>query len=284
MNLDSPADWNGLSPVRLRALVKGASSTVWVAPPGGPRTHQTYAWWLETLLESAGLPSEVRNAGAEADKVTRALCDWGRGVQQWSPDVVVLNYAQYECMQGMLPRWLERHATGWHRHSGPVRERYRKRILTPAWRQLTRMQGRVDKVMDPGPFRTSPEKTVAELQRLVEQIGLSGSPLIFVMDTWPLAKRWREWFPGMNERIVRMREHIVAWTDDVTDPNVRLFPLSQVVSRHDLDQALPDGVHFSAELHREIAEELAKEILPWAAGQPHLNRPGIDLAYFDRPR
>jgi hypothetical protein len=282
MTLEPESNWNGLSPVRLRAVVKGASSTVWVSPPGGPRTNQTYAWWLETLLESAGLPAEVRNAGGEAQRVKTALCDWERDVQQWSPDVVILNYAQYECMQGMVPRWLERHATGWHHHSGPVRERYREQILRPAWRKVTRFQGRLDRLMDPGPFRTSPARTVGELRRLVEQIRLAGSPLVLVMDTWPLANRWRQWFPGMSVRIVEMREQIVAWIDETDDPGVRLFQLSEVVARHDLDEALPDGVHFSAVLHREIAEGLAKQILPWAAEQPHLKRPGIDLSYFDR--
>ena len=272
---------NALSPVRLRALVKGASSTVAVAPPGGGRT---YAWWLETLLESAGLPAEVRNAGTEGQRVTRALCDWDREVQQWSPDVIILNYAQYESMQGLLPRWLERNATGWHHHSGPVRERFRTEIVMPLWRRLARLSARVDKILDPGPFRTSPARTVGELHRLVEQTRMSGSPLIIVMDTWPLSQRWQKWFPGMSERVVTMRKEIVTWINELDDPEVRLFKLSEVVGRHDLDEALPDGVHFSAGLHREIAEELAKVILPWACEQPHLRRPGIDLSYVEESR
>ena len=280
MRIDKASSFEGLRPVRLRGLVKGASSSVWVAPPGGARTNQTFAWWLEVLLTSAGLPADIRNAGAEAQKVTKALCDWEREIQQWSPDVVVLNYAQYECMPGMVPRWLERHATGWHRHSGPVRNRYREKVLTPVWRRLTRAQRRADELKLPRPFRSSTAKTISELQRLVEQIQLAGNPLVFVMDTWPIALRWQKWFPRMNERTVELRQALEAWLGSSGGTNVRLFRLSEIVARHDLEEALPDGVHFSADLHREIATELARQVLSWAHTQPHLQHPGMDATKF----
>lgn len=272
--------WDGLAPKRLRALVKGASSTVAVAPSRGARTHQTYPWWLEALLESAGLPSEVRNAGVEGQRITRALCDWEREVQQWAPDVVILNYGQYECMPGMIPQWLERHATGWHRHSGPVRDRYRQSVISPLWRKLAVYQQKLARSMLTGPFRTSPERTIAELARLVEMIQSTGSPLVIVMDTWPIAPRWQHWFPGMQERSVSLRSEMVSWIDDVDDPGIRLFKLSEIVGAHEIDDAVPDGVHFSADLHREIAENLARVVLPWASQQPHLKRPGLVGDYF----
>jgi hypothetical protein len=276
------ASWGALPPVRLRALIKGASSTVTVAPQGGPRTNQTYGWWLGVLLENAGLPSDVRNVGIAAQKVTQAMCDWEREIKQWSPDVVVLNYGEYECMPALLPRWLERHATGWHHHAGSLRNRYRTKILEPLWRRLASYQGFIDGLLDPGPFRTSPRRTVEELSRLVEMTRAVSGPLILVMDTWPLGTRWRKWFPGMDQRVVEMRKEIVSWLTTNEDPEVRLFRLSEIVGRRPVDEALPDGVHFSAALHREIAEELAKEILAWAAGQPHLQRSGMGSGCFER--
>jgi hypothetical protein len=280
MRNEKASSFEGLKPVRLRGLVKGASSSVWVAPPGGSRTDQTFAWWLEVLLNSAGLPAQIRNAGSEGQKITQALCDWETEIQQWSPDVVVLNYAQYECMPGMLPRWLERHATGWHRHSGPIRNRYRQKVLNPTWRRLTRLQRRADELNLPRPFRSSTGKTILELERLVEQIQLAANPLVFVMDTWPIAPRWQKWFPKMSERISELGEAMTSWAKESSDPNLRLFRLSEIVAGHDLEEALPDGVHFSAELHREIASELAREILPWAATQPHLRHPEMDVTKF----
>jgi hypothetical protein len=223
------------------------------------------------------MPAEVRNAGVEAQRVTRALCTWETEVEQWSPDVVILNYAQYECMPGLLPHWFERHAVGWHHHSSPLRDRYRIQVLGPVWRTLVRRQRSLDSVIKSGPFRASPHKTVMELQRLVDQIRTVSSPLIIVMDTWPIATRWQKWFPGMQERTVNMRREIVKWLEELDNPEIRLFSLSEIVSRQDLDEALPDGVHFSHETHREIAEELALVILPWAATQPHLRRPSLKI-------
>jgi hypothetical protein len=263
MTHSSDPIWDGLPAIRLRAVVKGASSTVVVAPAGGSRTHQTYAWWLETLLEAAGLPSTVRNAGSEAQKITMALCNWEREIQQWAPDVVILNYGQYECMPGILPRWLQRQAAGWHRHSGVLRDQYRQRILEPVWQNLTRYQKRWYELLNPGPFRTSPKRTVAELRRLVEVTRTVGTPLILVMDTWPLATRWQKWFPGMQERIVQLRGEVSAWLDEAGDSELRLFRLSEIVGRHDVDEALPDGVHFSA---------------------PHLQHPTLNPGFFDQPR
>ncbi|MFZ0667579.1 MAG: SGNH/GDSL hydrolase family protein [Acidimicrobiales bacterium] len=233
------------------------------------------------LLESLGLPAEVRNAGVEAQRVNRALCDWDGEVEQWSPDVVILNYGQYECMPGLLPHWLERHATGWHHHSGPVRDRYRIKVLTPIWRKLVRYQMMADQYVHSGPFRASPQRTVTELARFVEQLKTVSSPLVIVMDTWPIGPRWERWFPGMQRRVVVMRKTIERWIESAEDPEIRLFPLSEIVSRHDPEESMPDGVHFSAGLHREIAEELARAILPWAATQPHLRRPGMKLDFVD---
>jgi hypothetical protein len=272
MTLEPASIWDGLPPLRLRVLVKGASTAVWVEPPGGARTNQTYAWWLEVLLEKAGFPSDVRNAGREAQKITKALCDWEDDIQQFSPDVVILNYGIYECMPGMLPRWLERHAVGWHHHSTPIRDSYRAKFLAPTWRRLVTYQQALDSRLDRGPFRTSPQRFIAEMQRLVEMIRVVGSPLVLVMDPSPVSSRWQKWFPGMSDRLDALRVDLVKWLGGLGDPNVRLFGLSEIVFRHDLEEVLPDGAHFTASLHREIAQELANEIAAWAADQPHLKR------------
>lgn len=273
--------WAGLPPLPIRVLVKGASSTVAVAPPGGPRTEQTYAWWLEVCLTAAGLPAQVRNGGAQGQKVGQALCAWHDEVELWSPDVVILNYGQYEGMPGLLPYWLERHATGWHHHSGIVRDRYRKHILMPVWRRLNRMQRPLDRLMSrPGPFRSSPGHLGTEMSRYVDQVRLIGSPLVLVMDTWQLGPKWRQWFPGMQARADRNGQVLAKWVADRGDPDVRLFRVSEIVDRYPPEISVPDGAHFSAQVHREIAEALAAEVLPWAAGQPHLDRPGLDAFRF----
>jgi lysophospholipase L1-like esterase len=226
-------------------------------------------------LAAAGLPAEVRNAAVEAQLITEALCNWGAEVQQWSPDVVILNYGEYECMPGILPRWLERHAIGWHKHPGRIRERYAANVVKPTWRKLARLQQIVDRIMDPGPFRVRPARATAELARFVDQVRIVGSPLILVMDTWPPSARWRDWFPGMHKRSDAMRAALVEQVRLIAEPDVRIFAVSEIVMARDLETALPDGVHFSADLHHEIASRLASVISEWAAQQPHLQHPGL---------
>jgi hypothetical protein len=276
VDTDDPS-WDGLKPRPIRILVKGASSTVWVAPPGGSRRRQTFPWWLQAILDTAGMPAEVRNAGGEAQMITMALCNWDQEVQKWSPDVVILNYGMYECMPGILPRWTERLATGWHTHPGPVRRRVRRRIIPPVWKLLAEFQRRLDKALNPGPYRVKPKRILAELTRYVDQIKIVGSPLVLVMDPWTTSSRWSEWFPGMDLRAARLRALVHDWLNNRGDPDVRLFPLADLIFARDVDAALPDGVHYSATLHRDIADELAAVILEWAGKQDHLQWPAVDL-------
>ena len=272
-------DWGDLKPVPIRVLVKGTSSTLWVSPPGGASTRQTFPWWLGAFLNDAGLPAEVRNVAREAQKISEALCDWDVEVQRWSPDVVILNYGEYECLPGILPRWMERIATGWHWHPGPVRNRGRRRLVKPAWRHLTAMQVRLDRALDPGPYRVRPKRVLRELGRVIDQIQIVGRPLVLVTDPWSPSSRWRTWFPGMEARTTELRAVMRQWVADRANPDVRLFPLSDLVhGQDDLDVALPDGVHFSAKLHREVGEAMAGVILQWAATQPHLQWPRVAAA------
>lgn len=263
--------WDGLPPMPMRVLVKGASSTVVVEPPGGPRTNQAYAWWLEAILRAGGVEATVWNAGTEGGRMIRALCDWEEQVQQWAPDVVVLNYCMYECMPGLMPYWLERHATGWHRHSGPVRERYRSRLVDPMWRRLARLQRRAPaRVVAMNPFRTSQARTLSELRLFIQKVRTVGTPLVIVIGAWPVGSRWRRWFPTMQSNVDSMRvgmEEVVAGfqTDDV-----RLFPMWELIEGHGVDEAVPDGAHYSGPVHREMAEGLSEMVLEWARHQPHL--------------
>lgn len=273
-----PGFWDGLPPMPLRVLVKGASSTVVVEPPGGPRTNQAFAWWLEVMLRAGGFEATVRNAGSEGQRVTRALCNWEDEVQRWAPDVVVLNYGQYECMPGLLPVWLERHASGWHRHSGPIRERYRRRLADPVWRRLARYQRKAPpRLVALSPFRSSQKRTLSELRHLITKIRTVGTPLVIVMETWPVGSRWRHWFPTMHDSATGMRAGIEDVVAGFHADDVYRFPMWQLVGGLDLDEALPDGVHFSGDLHRKIAEGLSAVIVEWAAGQPHLRHLGASV-------
>jgi lysophospholipase L1-like esterase len=58
----------------------------------------------------------------------------------------------------------------------------------------------------------------------------------------------------------------------LNDPEVQLFPLGAIVGQRPGSQAVPDGVHFSAEVHKEIAAALTRDIEAWVRQQRHLQQ------------
>jgi hypothetical protein len=62
----------------------------------------------------------------------------------------------------------------------------------------------------------------------------------------------------------------------VDKPNVRYFPVMGLIDKYadgDLDVAVPDGFHYTPEMHRVVGEHLAAQIAEWAQTQPHLAQP-----------
>jgi hypothetical protein len=263
--------------VPARILVKGCSTAVWVAPPSGGRTDFVFSRWLEALLPARGLQCVVRNAGVHAEQITEAMCRWGDEIEGWSPDVVVLNYGVIESLPKILPRPLHRHVHSWHRHAGGLRHAYRAKLVDPVWRTaLRRFQRFVDGALGPAPARVSPGRMKAELVHFVRQTRQVGSPLVLVLDVWDPGPLWQHWMPGSLSRARRHRSAMAEAVEEFGEPDVRLLRASDVVHRHPADFAIPDGVHLSPTLHRELAEMLAGEILSWARGQPHLSAPRVE--------
>jgi hypothetical protein len=273
-------------PLPMRVLVKGPSTVVWLSEMGGPRTDFTFPRSLEAHLLAAGQPAVVHNTAIASEQAKATLGSWQREILAWSPDVIILLYGQYETIHLIAPRWLERHANSLRRRPGRARELYRSRVLGPAWMSLARFQAKLDTRIDPLIFRNRPQRVVAHLERLIERSQSVGSPLVYVFEILPPAKRWRSWFPGMAARTEVMNAALAQMIARIDKPNVRLFPMRELVERNfaDIEQATPDGGHFTAELHRVIGEALSVDILEWAATQPHLKGLGSALVVEDRAR
>jgi hypothetical protein len=259
-------------PLPVRVLVKGASTVVAKSEWGGPREDFTFPRAVEAALLEAGRPADVRTVGKASERAKTTLRTWETEILAWSPDVVVLVYGHYESIHYVLPWWLERHANSLRRRPGLVREAYRKYLLRPGWMALARLQSRLDKRFNSTLFRSRPRRVAADLERLIERCQSVDSPLVLLLDLLPPGPRARSWFPGMAQRIDVMNAAIAAMVARVDDPDVRIFHVGDVVTRHLPPGAepTPDGFHYSAALHRAIGRELGEEILTWAAKQPHL--------------
>jgi hypothetical protein len=264
-------------PLPIRVLVKGASTVGWLSGVGGPRTDFTFPRVIEEQLLQAGRPVEIRTHSVPSERTKSTLKHWEDEMIGFSPDVVVLVYGHYETVHFFLPWWLERHANSLKKRPGRIREAYRKLLLRPVWMFLARMQARADIALDPTLRRSRPRRVAADLERLIEHIQDLHSPLVFLFELLPPAKRYQSWFPGMAARIEVMNVSIADLVTRLDKPNIRLVKISPIVEEHaggDLNVATPDGFHYSPEIHRVIGTQLAEEIGVWADTQPHLRVPG----------
>lgn len=260
-------------PLPIRVLVKGASTVVFVADMGGPRTDFAFGRVIESEILSAGRPAEVRVLGVPSDLAKFSLRSWEQDVLGWSPDVVVLHHGHYESIHYLLPRWLERHANSTRsRPVGPIRSLYRRKLLRAVWINLAKLQSKLDARFDSTLFGRKLHRVARDVEKVIENVQTVGSPLVLVLEVVPPGRRWRSWMPGLDERTALINTALVDAVERVGRPNVRYVRTTEALTAR-LDpgeEPTPDGGHYSPKAHRVIGELLAAQILEWAETQPHL--------------
>lgn len=261
-------------PLPVRVLVKGSSNVNWVSWVGGPRTDFTFPRVVEQQLLSDGRPCDVQAITMTSDQAKTTLRTWQREILGFSPDVIVLLFGHFEAVHLFLPRWLERHA-----HSLKARPRrlttiYRQTVVKPLWKLLARVQSRLDTLPQRSIVgRRRARRVAADLERYISHVQKIGSPLVILFEFPAPNEKFRNWFPGMTERIELMNRAIEDMVTRIDKPHVRYFPVSGLIDKHcggDLELAVPDGFHYTPEMHRAVGEELAGVIEEWADTQPHL--------------
>jgi hypothetical protein len=262
-------------PLRLpiRVLVKGASTVVFIADMGGPRSDFNFGRVIEAEILGAGRPVEVRVDGVPSQMSQFSLRTWEQDVLGWSPDVVIVHHGHYESIHYFLPRWLERYAnsTRW-RPGGRLRAVYRAKVVRGVWLTLAKLQCRADRRFDSTLFKRKLRRVGTDVERLIENLQTVGSPLVLVLEVVPPGKKWQSWMPGLTERTAVTNEALEAAVRRVDRPNVRFVRTVEVLSA-ELDEGeepTPDGGHYSARAHRVLGGLLSREILEWARTQPHL--------------
>jgi hypothetical protein len=260
-------------PQPIRVLVKGASTVVFLAEPGGPRTDFNFGRVIEAEILAAGRPVEVRVHGVPSRMAKHSVLTWQQDVIGWSPDVVVLHHGHYESIHYVLPRWVERYANSkrWRPH-GRIHDFYRKKVVRGAWVTLAKWQSRADRRFDSTLFKRKLFRVAADVERLIEQVQTVGSPLVLVLEVVPPGRRWQSWMPGLTERTAVMNAALEAAVRRIDRPNVRFVRTVDVLTA-ELDEGeepTPDGGHYSARAHRVLGGLLSREILAWADTQPHL--------------
>jgi len=249
----------------LRVVVLGASASVETSYHGGPRTDLAYPRVIEAELRAAGHPATVRVCALPADRARHGLLRWEREVNPWAPDVVIVHYGQADSVHLFLPRWLERHANSPRRRPGAIRERYRRFLLRPVWVYLARLQARLDARFDATKETRRQRRVTAEVARLIERVRSTSPALVLVPTLLRPGPPWQRWFPGVGARMATLNEMFGDVVEGVDDPDVRVFPLAELVEHlvTEGEEPTPDGGHFTPLVHRAIGEAMADVIVEW---------------------
>lgn len=266
-------------PLPLRVLVKGASTVNWTSWMGGPRQDFAFPRVIEDSLIEQGRACDLRVHTMPSEQTKTILGTWQREVLGFSPDAIVLLYGHYETIHLFLPRWLERHANSLRGRPRPVARFYRRAVVRPVWKTLAQLQAAVDRKWPATSRRRRLERVAADLDAYIDQVSKVGSPIVYLFELLPPNERFASWFPGMADRIALMNEIIAELVARHDSDRVRLVQVSDLVKEHaggDLAVAIPDGFHYSPELHRAIGERIAADIDAWADTQSH-------LTHTDRP-
>ena len=246
----------------LRVHVLGSSASVMVQPEHGARDAGTYGEQRHELLAARGVPTVVSHAGTWFGQIRQSLAHYERDVRDHFPDVLVINYGVVECQSNLLPSWLVRHMTTWHRTSRPGTELYRDKVLPKVWPRLRDYQRWASARDEERTYRHRPSRFTADLTRTIDMVRKDCGCLVLLLDIDPPGDRVEHWLPGTTRRVAQYNE-LLRETAARYDDDVRLVPAGSLLA--DPTTELPDGLHRSPAGHARTAALLGEQICDWLA-------------------
>jgi lysophospholipase L1-like esterase len=256
----SPTDHDPTRPLRLTVL--GNSQAVMLSPRGGPRTDRTFAQWLHRFSTRLGTPIEVTNMSVEVADVRHSLTLLPAMLRHPAPDVVLVQVGTAEAFSICTPHWLWHLFLGSERHAGLARRVF-ERLRPQLWPVLRGYQRAVDRRLGPLGGRVSPRRFERHLRRLLRQLRRETGALLLVADVVAL-ERIAQNTPSAPQRLRRIQSTLLQTVESLRDPDIRVIPFSKIVeAEFGIGDGMPDGYHFSAAVHRRVAEELWRSVCGW---------------------
>ena len=258
--ISPPSQLSAVRPLKVHVL--GSSASVLVEPEHGPRDGGTYGEQLAVLLTGRGTPTTTTHAGTWFGRICDTVPHYERQVRDHFPDVLVVNFGMAECQSDLLPAWVVRHLTTWHRTSRAGTTLYREKVARRVWpvlRDYQQWAGRHDAGRT---HRLRPSRFVADLRRTIDMTRKDCGSLVLLLDIDPPGARVEHWLPGTTARVARYNA-LLQQVADGYDDTVRLVRAGAALT--DPATQLPDGLHRSPEGHAMTAALLADEITAWLA-------------------
>jgi lysophospholipase L1-like esterase len=243
-------------------LVFGNSVATLQLPPRSDRADGTYAEVLADLLVAEGVPTTPHLESRWFDFLHRAMRDYEGRVRVHAPDVVIVQFGLNEYQPWLAPVWLIRHLLVKNQAVTRPAKAYRLWVAPRLWAGLREYRRRAAPVVGTRTWQTTPRRFGGHLRRLIHNLRVEGRPLVLVLDIDRPDNRLEHFLPGMQARHDRFQSVISKVVEQAADPDVRLVRVSEITAALG-PAALPDGMHYSPQTHRVVAQALAEEVLAW---------------------
>lgn len=253
-------------PRRVRVVVLGNSTAMYVRPRRKERADRTYAELIETGLRDRGIDALVFNEARWWDRVHDVLPRWEGAVHAHMPDVVILNYGLGECEPNVFPVPMMRWMYDWRPSLNPVRVRLRSILVRPMARLMATVMPWISRRLGMRTWRLSPKRFRAEMTRLIEITRRETGALVLVLTLNPPGPFLRNLMPGVEDRAVVYSDLLRSIVSDLADPEVQIIEAGAIVDDLGWRKTMLDGLHYTARGHREVAALLEESVLDWLDG------------------
>lgn len=254
----------------LSIVVFGNSVAAMVLPGTGDRARSpaaaTYLELLADRLAAVGIPVQPHLEARWFGFLHREIRDYESRVRNHCPDVLIVQFGLNEMQPWIVPVWLVRHllVRGWA--VTRTARGYRKYLADPAWDRVRALRQRVSPHVGMATWQTTPRRFAGHLRVLVRMVRAQSRPLVLVLDVNAPGPRLEHFLPGLGQRHAVFQRALSEVVAEFATPDVRLVPSAQICATVGPD-ALPDGMHMSAEAHRALADHLTGEILSWLSSR-----------------
>lgn len=252
----------------LSLVVLGNSVALMQVPPRKDPADGTYGEVLADLLHEAGVPTDLHLEARWFEFAHQGLRRYPESVSAHAPDVFVVQYGFNELQPWLLPVPVVRHLMTDHLATSRTARWYRRTVVPPVWRRVRGYRRWASARVGLRTWQLSPHRLRHSVQQLVRAARYTFRPLVLVLDVNPPGASVRHFLPGVEARHPLVQQALADAVAHFDDPDVRLVPASRVVAEMGEESALPDGIHWSPEAHRRVAELLADEVLDWLGQRP----------------
>lgn len=255
---------------RVRVVVLGNSTAMYVRPRRKDRTDRTYGELLEAQLRARGIDADVVNQARWWERVHDVLPRWEDAVHSHMPDVVILNYGLGECQPNAFPVPVMRWVYSWRASLNPIARGFRILVLRRVQRAMAASIPHISRRLGMRTWRLRPQRFRAELRRLIEVTRHETGALVLVLTLNPPGPFLQNLMPGIDERSARYSDLIRTLVADLNDPEVQVIEAGAIVDDLGWRKTMIDGLHYTARGHREVAALLEEPVLKWLEGPGHI--------------